>query len=71
MSKLLFPNRGQGKELCDLLREALAIPETCTGFTVRFGVNDPVTVNCDYYPQETPDEEEPDGKPDNHRGLDG
>ncbi|WP_399696601.1 hypothetical protein [Xenophilus sp.] len=71
MSKLLFPNRGQGKELCEILREALGIPETCTGFTVRFGTNEPVAVNCDYYPQEVPDEEDLEQPAVNHRGLDG
>ncbi len=48
----LIPNRGLGKQLCELLRKELAIPERCREFTVRFAVDDIVTVNCTYMPTE-------------------
>lgn len=47
---------GKGKELCDLLRRELGIPELVTGFTVKFEMDDVVRVNCDYLPTERPGE---------------
>jgi hypothetical protein len=38
----LEPNRGLGKELCDLLRETLAVPD---------GVRSVIRVECDYMPR--------------------
>lgn len=48
--RLLTPRSGKGKELCDLLRRELGIPERVTGFTVTFQLDDVVRVNCDYIP---------------------
>lgn len=44
-------NRGIGKELIDLLRKELSIPEGVMSFEVRFAVNELVTVNCTYAPK--------------------
>ena len=42
---------GLGKELCDLLRAALAVPEGVTAFSVHFTLDAPVRVECDYMPR--------------------
>lgn len=55
---LLNTRDGLGKELSDLLREKLNIPQTVIGFSVHFAVDDAVTVDCKYYPTE-PETKEP------------
>ena len=44
---------GRGKELCDMLRKELGIPEGVQSFSVRFAMGDAITVECKYLPQET------------------
>lgn len=46
----LITNRGLGKELCDLLRKTLALPEGVQSFSVHFGVSEVVRVDCTYAP---------------------
>ena len=43
---------GRGKELCDMLRKELDIPEGVQSFSVRFAMGEAVTVECKYLPQE-------------------
>lgn len=43
---------GLGKELCDLLREKLKIPNDVISFSVHFDVESAVVVECKYYPSE-------------------
>jgi hypothetical protein len=71
MAKLLFPNRGQGAELRELLTEALGIPATTTKFTVTFEVGAPVSVSCDYHAVEVEEPQDPEDQPADHRGLNG
>lgn len=51
-SQMLTAAHGTGKELCDLLRDELGIPKNVLSFEVRFAVNEPVTVRCEYVPDE-------------------
>ena len=48
---LMTPMSGKGKELCDLLRKELDIPGGVKSFEVRFAVEEPVTVRCEYVPR--------------------
>ncbi len=50
-SKFLTPMHGRGKELCDMLRKELGIPEGARSFDVRFAYDDIVTVRCEYMPR--------------------
>jgi hypothetical protein len=43
---------GKGKELCDLLRRELSIPDGVKSFEVRFAVDEVITVRCEYVPKE-------------------
>lgn len=47
----LTARSGKGKELCDLLRRELGLPETVRWFEVRFSTDEPVSVKCDYLPR--------------------
>lgn len=47
----LTTRSGKGKELCDLLRRELGLPETVRWFEVRFCMEEPVSVKCDYLPR--------------------
>lgn len=49
--EFLLTDRGRGKELCDMLRAALKIPEHAKGFEVRFACGEFVTVRCEYMPK--------------------
>jgi hypothetical protein len=51
-SKTLTAAHGTGKELSDLLRDELGIPKNVLSFEVRFAVDEPVTVRCEYLPEE-------------------
>lgn len=51
-SKTLTAAHGTGKELCDLLRDELGIPKNVLSFEVRFAINEPVLVRCEYLPDE-------------------
>lgn len=48
----MMPNDGRGKELQELLRKELGIPESCKWFQVRFAVDEVVSVTCEYMPRE-------------------
>lgn len=48
MNDFLVTNCGRGRELCDLLRRELNIPETAQWFQVRFDLEAPVTVQCGF-----------------------
>jgi hypothetical protein len=50
-TSFLVPSSGRGKELCDMLREALSVPEGCRSFSVRFALNEVVAVTCEYMPK--------------------
>lgn len=75
MADLLHPARGQGGELRELLEQALSIPAHAKWFTVRFALDEPVSVMCEYHPHELPmepdDEADPPPLPDQYRGLNG
>lgn len=74
MADLLLPTGGEGKDLCDLMRERLGVPETARWFEVRFALGEPVTVRCEYHATQQPipaDEPDDEPAPSNHRGLDG
>jgi hypothetical protein len=49
MSTYMRPNSGKGKELQDLLRRELGIPESVKWFQVRFAMDELVSVTCEYY----------------------
>ena len=51
-SKVLTPSHGTGKELSDLLRDELGIPKNALSFEVRFAIDEPVTVRCEYLAEE-------------------
>jgi len=53
--KMLTTDHGLGKQLQELLRDALQVPETVRSFEVRFAVGEIVTVKCEYFATE-PDE---------------
>lgn len=47
----LVTSRGLGKELCDLLRQALVVPDGVESFSVHFAVNEVIRVDCTYSPR--------------------
>lgn len=47
----LVPNQGRGKELCELLRKELGVPESAIIFSVQFAVGDVIKVSCEYIPR--------------------
>ncbi len=47
----LVPSRGLGKELSDMLREKLGVPDNVKNFSVRFAVDEVVTVRCEFMPK--------------------
>lgn len=51
-SLAMRPNTGKGKEICDVLRRELRIPERARWFEVRFAVGEVVTIKCEYLPEE-------------------
>lgn len=53
MTKVLFANEGEGKEISDYLKNKLSIPANASSFTVTFEYNSPILVVCEYYPVET------------------
>jgi hypothetical protein len=50
--QLMTCDAGFGKELSDMLRANLNIPAHVTKFSVHFGVDEVVTVDCTYYATE-------------------
>lgn len=48
----MLSGEGRGKELSDLLREELGIPKGVQSFEVRFARGEPVTVTCQYLPDD-------------------
>lgn len=75
--KTLLTMAGPGAELRDLLMRELNIPRASKWFEVRFGLNEAVTVKCEFYAEEQPDahdlegEEGPELQVPNHGGLNG
>ena len=49
---ILVSNTGKGKELQELLRKELGIPERVQWFEVRFAIEEPVRVVCQFHPVE-------------------
>lgn len=47
----LVPHKGKGKELCDLLRRELKVPEHTRSFSVKFEAGELVLVTCEYMPR--------------------
>lgn len=47
----LVTTTGRGKELCDMLRKELGVPESAVSFEVRFAVDECVKVKCEYMPR--------------------
>ena len=45
---------GRGRELQDMLRRELGVPEHALSFSVHFGVDSLVRVQCEYMPKEPP-----------------
>jgi hypothetical protein len=52
MKTILISHTGKGKELSDLLRRELDVPDNCVQFTVTFELDAPVLVSCTYMPSE-------------------
>lgn len=52
VGEFLTPMRGRGKELCDLLRKELRVPEGARSFEVKFHFDDVIRVTCDYMPKQ-------------------
>lgn len=48
---ILTTRTGKGKELCELLRRELGLPETVRWFEVRFSRDEPISVKCDFLPR--------------------
>lgn len=46
--QLLLSTSGRGKELCDMLRDELGIPDEVRGFSVSFRVGEPVVVVTEF-----------------------
>jgi hypothetical protein len=46
----LVPMSGRGKELCDMLRKELGVPDGVREFEVRFAMNEAISVRCKYLP---------------------
>lgn len=51
LSTLMTPMKGRGKELCEMLRAELKIPDSVQWFEVRFHREEAVTVRCQYAPR--------------------
>lgn len=49
--EFLSARDGRGKEISDQLRAELKIPGSAKWFEVRFAVDEPVTVRCEYVPR--------------------
>jgi hypothetical protein len=58
MMSVMIPNSGVGHELQKLLREKLNIPDRVRWFEVRFALNEPVSVKCEFYPEVEADMED-------------
>lgn len=43
---------GRGRELADMLRRELGVPDHVLSFSVHFGVDSLVRVQCEYIPKE-------------------
>lgn len=43
---------GRGRELADMLRRELGIPDNVLSFSVHFSVNSALRVQCEYMPKE-------------------
>lgn len=43
---------GRGRELADMLRRELGVPDHVLSFSVHFGVKSLVRVQCEYIPKE-------------------
>lgn len=54
-NKFLIPTDGKGKELQELLRRELGIPNTATSFEVRFAIDEVITVKCEYLAELRPE----------------
>lgn len=52
--KYIVPQSGKGKELLELLRRELGIPDSVVWFTVRFARDEVVSVTCEYMAKEQP-----------------
>ncbi len=46
--RVLTPQAGKGRELCDLLRKELGVPEYTKSFEVRFALDEVISVKCEY-----------------------
>jgi hypothetical protein len=53
----MIPTRGRGKELMDLLRVELGIPEGVKWFEVRFALSEAISVKLEYTPRSREDDE--------------
>ncbi|MFP3798703.1 hypothetical protein [Paraburkholderia sp. SIMBA_027] len=45
---------GRGRELADMLRRELGVPDHVLSFSVHFGLDSLVRVQCEYIPKEQP-----------------
>lgn len=55
---VMLPKVGVGRELQKMLRERLGIPDRVRWFEVRFAMDEPVTVKCEFYPEVDADMED-------------
>ena len=53
----LKPHTGKGKELNDLLRRELRIPDSAKWYEVRFAAEELITVKCEYFATQDLDDE--------------
>ena len=49
---ILLPHHGKGKELQELLRKELGVPDSVVWFSVRFAVDETINVTCEYIAKE-------------------
>lgn len=54
MANAMSWNSNRARELSDLLRKELGIPENVKWFEVRFAVDETVSVKCEYDAKVTP-----------------
>lgn len=71
MADIMIPNSGPGAELRKILERELNLPKRLQWFEVRFAINEPVSVKCEFHAEEVPEEiEEDEGAPPSHGSLD-
>lgn len=71
MADVLMSMSGRGRELYELLRTELGVPDCTRSMSVTFTVGEPVVVACEFFPVELPEADDDAPPPEAHRGLNG